>query len=254
MAGQDEPASSEDVVLSLVLPAYNEGALVSEAVERCAAALRTCGASFEIIVVDDGSSDDTCRRANELTRSEPSLRVLRNDTNRGQVYSILRGFAEARGSLLMHNGIDLPFDPADTPLVLSAFDRGADVVVVERLDRAAYGRVRKIVSWTNVTLVGLLLRSPVRDHNFCQAYRRSVIEAIEPVTDGVSTVTTELIVKAARLGLKVESLKLPYHRRLAGTTTVNLGSTLHTVFQLLRLWRNLRSKRWQRESGVPQGG
>jgi hypothetical protein len=149
---------------------------------------------------------------------------------------------ESQGQFVMHNGIDLPFDPGETHRVLSRLRDGADVVVVERTNRRAYGVLRAVVSWANVVAVRALLRSPIADHNFVQAYRRRVIESIDVESRGVSTVTTELILKAIASGFRVETIKAPYHARRRGASSVTLKKIVHSVIELLRLRTILRRR------------
>ncbi len=233
-----------EIELSVILTAFNEGPAVAGAVQAHVAALAECCPRFELIVVNDGSRDDTLEQARRAAAGDARVRVLSNEKNLGQVASILRGFREARGEVLMHNAVDMPFDPRDTPRVLDLMRRGADVVVVERSDRGAYGVVRKVVSWCNVALVKLLLGSPFTDHNFTQAYRRRVIEAVPVESRGVSTVTPELILKAYRQGFCVERIACPYAARRSGKSTVTLGKIVHTTAELFRLRRIMR--RWGR--------
>ena len=228
------------IQLSIILPAYNEGEAITVAIEEFARCVPQFGFDAELIVIDDGSPDDTWQHAQNAAAGVEWIRLLRNERNRGQVYSIQRGFAEARGRVVTHNGVDLMFDPAQSPMLLHEIDNGADVVVVERQNRSAYGVIRKLMSRANVALVHFLLRSPIRDHNFVQAYRREVIDAITIETNGVSTVTTEWIVKAHRMGFRLKSLKLPYHPRVVGESTITWRKTLHSVLQLFRLARVIR--------------
>src|SRR5262245_25415204 len=157
---------SQAIELSVVLPAYNEGAAVTAAVERYVADLPAFCEHFEIIVVNDGSTDDTLKHALGTMGRHSCVQVLDNEKNLGQMASLLRGFAAARGQVITHNGVDLPFDPRDTEAMLKQTRRGADVVVAERLNRRAYGLIRKVISWGNIFLVQALFRSPVYDHNF----------------------------------------------------------------------------------------
>lgn len=229
--------------LSLILPAYNEGAAVRDAIERSATALARCCRGFEIVVVNDGSTDDTLAVAQEAAAKHKQVRILSNERNLGQVGAVLRGFAEAQGDVVMHNGTDLPFDPNDTAAVLQHIRDGADVVVVQRRNRRAYGWGRKAISWGNIVLVKFLLRSPFTDHNFVQAYRRQVLEALTVESRGVATVTPELILKARAAGFVVVTLKADYANRGSGRSTITLGQICHTAVELLRLAVILR--RWR---------
>jgi glycosyltransferase involved in cell wall biosynthesis len=232
--------------LSIILPAYNEGPAVVEAIEHYAACADHWGIASELLVIDDGSRDDTLCLAEAAARRHSGVRVLSNPTNLGQAATLLRGFRASRGQVTMHNGADLPFAPEDTPRVLACLRGGADVVVVQRTNRQAYGLFRKLTSWVNSALIKCLFGSPFQDHNFVQAYRRSVLDAIEVESRGVSTVTTELILKALGLGVNVRALEAQYQRRRHGQSTITLRKILQTVLELLRLYAIMR--RWRREA------
>jgi undecaprenyl-phosphate 4-deoxy-4-formamido-L-arabinose transferase len=233
------------VELSIILPAYNEGPAVVEAIEQYAACLARLGITYELLVIDDGSRDNTRQLAEQAARRHPGVRVLCNPANRGQVATILRGFAECRGQAAMHNGVDLPFAPADTGRVVECLRAGADIVVVERANRRAYGWFRKAVSWGNIALVKLLLGSPFSDHNFVQAYRRPVLEAIAVESAGVSTVTPELILKGLRRGFQVHAITAAYQPRRHGQSTITVRKIVCALVELVKLWRILR--RWRPE-------
>lgn len=244
---QDSP-----VELSIILPAYNEGKAVGEVAERYVAALCRLNCSFEIVVVNDGSTDDTLAQAQKAESLHPQIRLVDNGRNLGQVGSILNGFAHAHGRIFMTNAVDLPFDPDHTARVLQLLHQGADVVVVERSDRKAYGVARKFLSWANIVLIKILLRSPFKDHNFVQAYRREVTDAITVESSGVSTVTPELILKALALGFRVVSIQAPYLARRTGQSTITWRKTVHTTLQLFQLARILRRfRRAQKRSPPP---
>jgi glycosyltransferase involved in cell wall biosynthesis len=229
--------------VSVILPAYNEGRSITTAIDRYAECLPRFCDKFEILVVNDGSTDNTLAAAEEAALGRSYVRVLTNDKNLGQVASLLRGFSEARGSIITHNGVDLPFDPEETFAILELMRRGSDVVVVERTNRRAYGMLRKLVSWCNIVLVQLMLRSPFTDHNFVQAYRRRVLSSVTVESRGVSTVTTELIIKATALGFSVRSLKSAYKRRPAGESSITVAKIVGTARELFRLWLHLRKWR-----------
>ncbi len=232
--------SATFVDLSIILPAYNEGPAIAEAIEHYAACAQRWGIVSELLVIDDGSRDDTLHHARTAAQDYSCVRVLSNPTNLGQVATILRGFREARGRVLMHNGADLPFAPEETPRILAFLREGADVVVVQRSNRRAYGLFRKLTSWANIALIKVLLGSPFQDHNFVQAYRRSVLDAIQVESRGVATVTTELILKAHTLGFNVRVLESEYQQRRHGQSTITIRKIVRTLRELFRLYPVMR--------------
>lgn len=233
----------KDVALSIVLPVYNEGKLIKSTLEVYLAVLPKLVNTYELVVVNDGSTDETTDIVENASRTDERIRVVNNARNYGQAISLLIGFRRARGEIVTHNGCDLPFDPQETRRLLEAIREGADLVVVERQDRGAYGFVRLVMSRANCFLLRQLLGSPFRDHNFVQAFRRELIVDMPLRTTGVSTILPELILKSRMAGANIRTISSAYHRRRAGRSTINSARVLHTMKELyylyfeLRLWR-----------------
>jgi dolichol-phosphate mannosyltransferase len=226
--------------ISVVLPGYNERAALEAAVNAYRSTFERDGINFELLVIDDASTDGMGPLADQLAADDGRVRVFHHACNRGQVAGILRGFREARGRYVTHNGMDLPFHPDDTAKPMALLRGGADVVVVERSGRNAYGMTRKILSWGNTALLRVLLGSPFTDHNFVQFFRRDVVAALPVQTSGVSTVTPELILRARHAGYRVVSLPADYHRRQTGRSTVTVAKVARSARELFRLWQALR--------------
>jgi len=237
------PRDASAPLLSLVLPGYNEEAAISQAVHTCVDSFRQGGIEdFEIILVNDGSKDRTGERADELARQDSRIRVIHHEYNQGQSAAFLHGFAASRGQIVTWNGMDLPFHPQDVPRAMDCINAGADVVVVERRNRKAYGPVRKIISWSNVLVLRTLFGSPFRDHNFVQFFRREVLTRLPVESRGVSTVSAELIFRAVRAGYRVVPITADYHPRGTGRSTINLPKIVDTLLETGRLWFALRKQ------------
>ena len=227
--------------LTVVLPIYNERESVGPALDRYQRALAALGLDdHELLVVDDGSSDGCGDLAAARAAAEPRLRVLRHQRNQGQSAALLTAFAAARGRIVTHNGIDLPFAPERTAEALAPFAAGADVVVVERRNRGANGPWRTVVSWGNALAWKLLFGSPFADHNFVQFYRREALALSSVISRGVNTVTAELILRAHWAGWKVVRLAAPYDERRYGESTVRMRGIVHAMAEVVRLRWNLR--------------
>ncbi|HSE94822.1 MAG TPA: glycosyltransferase family 2 protein [Methylomirabilota bacterium] len=115
-----EPSSSGRLALSVVIPAYNEAANVEACYREVRGVLEALGQSFEILFVDDGSTDGTFPTLAGLARADPRLRVLRLRRNAGQTAALDAGFRAARGDVIVTMDADLQNDPADIPRLLAA--------------------------------------------------------------------------------------------------------------------------------------
>jgi dolichol-phosphate mannosyltransferase len=125
---------NQDVFLSLVIPAYNEEEVVPALLSRVSAALGTLGKPFEVIIVDDGSSDKTPALLIEAMAKLPWLRVLRMSVNRGQSAAFDAGFKAARGQIIATIDADLQNDPEEIPRLVPMLD-GYDMITGWRKDR-----------------------------------------------------------------------------------------------------------------------
>jgi glycosyltransferase involved in cell wall biosynthesis len=230
------------VSLSLVMPGLNEEANVERAVRRARAALERFTREFEIIVIDDGSTDRTGEIAGRLAREDPRVRMLRNERNVNYGVSLARGIRAARCEWILHDGMDLPLAPEDFALFAPYF-AAADLIVVCRLDRAAHSRWRRLTSWVNQLLLRLLFRPRSRDLNFVQFYRRAWVQQLAISSTSPAFVTPELILRAEHGGRRVVEVPAEFRRREAGRA--HFGR-LHDIAWTLRDMLRLRLRTWLR--------
>ena len=114
--------------LSVVIPAFNEAQRLPRTIDRVTAFLEQSSKSYEIVVVDDGSSDGTDR----LLTVGSTLRLLRNETNRGKGYSVRRGMLEARGERRLMTDADLSTPIEELPRLMALLDHGYDIAIGSR--------------------------------------------------------------------------------------------------------------------------
>jgi undecaprenyl-phosphate 4-deoxy-4-formamido-L-arabinose transferase len=163
--------------VSVVAPLFNEEAVVGELVERITATLGARGVSFEIVLVDDGSTDATPARLAEVARANPAVRVRTLTRNFGQAAALCCGIFEARGRVVVTMDGDLQNPPEEIPRLLDALRPGVDLVTAKRASR--YERpwrlfFSRFVHWTARALVG----GEIEDFGGqFKAYRREVIDA-----------------------------------------------------------------------------
>ena len=122
--------------ISIVIPAYNESQRIGQTLDRVLACIGAGGWDAEVLVVDDGSTDDTRRIVERYTRSCPSLYLLRNPGNRGKGYSVRNGLLQATGETVMFTDADLSAPIEEAERLFEAIAGGADVAMGSRwLDR-----------------------------------------------------------------------------------------------------------------------
>jgi glycosyltransferase involved in cell wall biosynthesis len=204
--------------ISVVFPAYNEEMNIRSAIARALAAMAGLGQAFEIIVVDDASTDSTGSIADELAAAHPEVRVLHNPKNLGEGGSIVRGFEQARCDLLFHGAMDYSFDLGDLPKLL-ALCADADVVVAARTARAGYSNYRVLTSVVHRTLLHLLFPLHLRDYNFTQLFPRSVWEKLQVESRSTAFLTPEALIRAHDMGYRIKEVEIEYHARIAGEAT-----------------------------------
>ena len=225
------PAETLDV--SVLVPAKDEAPNLPEFVRQCDAALRPAGFSFEVIVVDDGSRDESARVLRELGRQYPFLRVVTHRRQRG-IADALRSAGEvARGDIFVFYPADLQYRPADIPGLVAPILAGrADIVTGTK-----QGRYEKaFVSSVYNTLCRWLFGVRVTDLNSVKAYRREVMLNVPMRPDW----HRYMVVIAAADGFRLDSLPVPLYPRQAGVSKFGWKRIPVGVLDLVSVWFQLR--------------
>ena len=156
--------------LSVIVPAKNEEENLPVLVERIMPVLRELRRPFEVIVVNDGSTDGTLRVLRQLVTSHPELRVIDLARNYGQTAAMMAGLDHANGDVLIPIDADLQNDPADIPMLLAKLDEGYDVVSGWRKERQDASIRRNFVSRVANRLISKIsARSPARLRLFLES-------------------------------------------------------------------------------------
>jgi glycosyltransferase involved in cell wall biosynthesis len=236
--------------LSIFFPMWNE----EENIERTLAAARAaCDVivatgrveDYELLVVDDASTDATGRLADAFAAADPRVRVVHHERNRKLGGSIKTGFAATTGDLVLYTDADLPFDLRELGRACHVLDTyGADIVSAYRLDRTGEGYVRSVYSTLYNVLVRTMFGVKVRDVNFAgKLVRRRVFDHVELASEG-SFIDAELIVRASKLGYKVVQVGVDYFPRTRGDSTLAAPGVILTILrELLQLRGELRALR-----------
>jgi glycosyltransferase involved in cell wall biosynthesis len=133
----DELSSGGGPKYSIVIPAYNEGARIPATLASVMECIRTRGWSVEVLVVNDGSTDQTAEVVQTFARTAPEVRLIENPGNRGKGYSVRAGMLEARGSIVLFTDADLSSPIEEAERLFAAIEHGADIAIGSRWRAAA---------------------------------------------------------------------------------------------------------------------
>ena len=224
--------------ISIILPAYNEEESLPITVERALDALPKIAPEFELIIVDDGSTDATRELAVALIRERhPRVRLAVHPANRGYGAALRTGFALARYDLVFYTDSDNQFDLGDLRHFLPLIGE-YDLIVGFRVYR--YDTVlRSILSWIYNRIVRILFRVRVRDVDCSfKLFRREVLEKIVIESDDFF-VDAELVAKARRWNFRLLEKGVRHYPRIAGETTVRPSHVIHTLKRIALMWRRV---------------
>ena len=224
--------------ISAVLPAFNEEANVEHAVAQALETLAGLTATYEVIVVDDGSVDGTAAVAGRLvTASHGHVRLLRHHANRGYGAALRTGFGAARFGLIFFTDCDNQFDIAELRYFLPQME-DYDVMTGFRVYR--YDTVvRSMLSWIYNRLVAVVFRVGVRDVDCAfKLFRREVLEQISAESDNFF-ISTELLARARKWNFRIGEKGVRHFPRTAGETTVRASDIPRTLREVIRMWRRI---------------
>jgi len=237
--------------VSLVIPMYNEELNIAHAIEAAVEALSKYADDYEIIIVDDASTDSSPRIVAGIAAENFRIRVIRHERNRKLGGSLKSGFAAATKEVVLYMDADVPFDPdAVNRAIRAMYLTGADLIAGYRLDRTIEGLKRTIYSYCYNALIGVLFGWPHRDINFSfKLIKREVLQAIELKSEG-SLIDAELIVKAKNRGFLIQQIGLDYFPRTSGVSHLGSVSVIVKIFrELVKLYPEMRKRSGERGAG-----
>jgi glycosyltransferase involved in cell wall biosynthesis len=231
-ASRDPRVASVDV--SVLVPAKNEEGNLELFMQLAADAFAaTPGVRFEVIVVDDGSTDRTWAVLQQLETRYSFLRLARHRASRGIADALRTGYLAARGDVLVFYPADLQFKPEDIPRLTAPILAGdADMVTGFKEGKYEKAFVSKIYNALSRTLFHV----PVKDLNSVKAYRREIMEALPIRPDW----HRYMIVIAAAQGFTVTEISVPLYPRHSGRSKFGLSRIPVGVLDMLSVWFELR--------------
>ena len=222
--------TEKTIKVSIVVPLYNEKENVSALLEAIAEGMGPVDYRWELILVDDGSTDGTVKILEEMQKGRPYMKVIEFRRNFGQTAAMAAGFNYAVGEVVVPMDGDLQNDPADIPRLVAKLEEGYDVVSGWRKKRKDKLFTRRIPSQIANKVIGWITQVKLHDYGCTmKAYRREVVHHLNLYGD----MHRFLPALAHWSGAKVTEMEVNHRHRERGQTKYGLGRTLRVVLDLV---------------------
>ena len=231
LTSPQSPVPSPQV--SVLVPAKDEAENLPLFMEQAAAAFAGSPYRYEVVVIDDGSTDRTWAVLTELAERYAFLRLARHRARRGIADALRTGYLASRGGVLVFYPADLQFKPEDIPRLVEPILAG-DADMVTGFKEGRYEKA--FVSGVYNRLSRVLFNVPVRDLNSVKAYRREIMDALPIRPDW----HRYMIVIAAAQGFTVTEIPVPLYPRHAGKSKFGLSRIPVGVLDMLAVWFELK--------------
>jgi glycosyltransferase involved in cell wall biosynthesis len=216
--------------LSIVIPVRNESPNINALYLELTGTLERHGRTFEVIVIDDGSTDDTFEQLARLQARDPRLRVIRFRRNFGQTAAFAAGFAYARGRLVVTMDGDKQNDPADIPRMAARIDEGFDIVAGWRKNRKDAFVTRRVPSLLANRLISWATGVPLHDYGCSlKVFRAEVVKPLRLYGE----MHRFLPAIASQIGVRIDEMVVNHRARKAGASKYGLSRTIRVVLDLV---------------------
>ncbi|HYL99962.1 MAG TPA: glycosyltransferase family 2 protein [Blastocatellia bacterium] len=234
------PANTLDSI-SAILPAFNEEENIETATRRMVEALEALPLKdWEVIIVDDGSKDETGAIAGRLSQQNPRVRVIHHDPNQGYAAALRSGFTSAKCQLMFFTDSDNQFDVRELSQLLPLV-KDADIVCGFRIYRFD-PLTRLVMSWGFNLLARTIFRIKVKDIDCAfKLFRREVFDRVT-IESQKFFVNAEILAKARHAGFRLVEIGVRHYPRPAGRSTVRPSHVLSTLIELARIWTRIYIK------------
>jgi glycosyltransferase involved in cell wall biosynthesis len=216
--------------LSVVVPIHNEAPCIAELHRELTQTLTAWGRSYEILLVDDGSTDESFEIAAQLQAIDRRLRVIRFRRNFGQTAAFAAGFAHARGRIIVTSDGDLQNDPRDIPTMIAKLESGYDIVCGWRRDRKDAWASRRLPSTIANRLISIATGVPLHDYGCSlKAFRAEVVKPLKLYGEMHRFIPAI----ASEQGVAIAELVVNHRPRRHGQSKYGISRTIRVVLDLL---------------------
>jgi len=227
--------------ITVFFPLYNEEENIQAAVASAAEILQTLTDDYEILLIDDASTDRTGALADEMAAADPRIRVVHHVRNLRLGGALKTGFGAATKDLVLYSDADYPFDMIELVKAVRII-RQADVVAAYRFDRTGEGPLRTVYSFGWNLLIKMLFGLRVKDVNFSfKLVRRKVFERVH-LESSSSFIDAELLIRCQYCGYRILQMGVDYFPRSRGISTLSSFDTIRKmVMEMFRLYPGLKT-------------
>jgi glycosyltransferase involved in cell wall biosynthesis len=230
MMPDGRPNSTMTPELSVVIPIYNEALNLRELHQEFVTVLEAWGRPFELVLIDDGSTDDSFAILAEIQRADPRVRVVRFRRNFGQTAAFSAGFRFARGRLIATADGDLQNDPRDLPRMVDLIDQGYDIVAGWRKDRKDTFLTRRVPSMIANGLISWATGVHLHDYGCSlKVFRAEVVKPLKLYGE----MHRFLPAIASELGVRITEVVVNHRARTRGQSKYGLSRTVRVILDLL---------------------
>lgn len=229
--------------LSIFFPFWDEEKNIESVVKKAIPVASKVAQKWEIVMVDDGSTDRTLEIAKSLAQKNPNLKVVRNSTNRGYGAALRTGFANCKYSLIVFNDGDDQFDFSQVGRFLEKI-KDADIVIgfrKKRIDHPFRHLLMNLLKIWDFIFFGFYFRDI--DCGF-KLFRRGALKKIMPFRSEGAMIATEILTKAKKAKLKIVQVEVSHYPRVYGNQSGgNLRVILRAIRESFSLWKELNNGR-----------
>ncbi len=230
--------------ISFIIPVYNEEYNIVNVLKDLHAIIDLNPRwESEIIVIEDGSSDNTLQILKQEIKNYSEAKLIIHEQNKGYTVSLKDGIAHASGKFLMYIGADEEFDCSEVPQFINPLLRGeTDVVLGVRWQRNAYKLFRFFISVIYIFFLNYLFKLRINDYNWSQAWPRTLFDQIN-LTSKSLFILPEIIIKAHDLNFRIKEVPSNHRGRRFGKSSLNIKIMGSALLESIKFWRGRNSKK-----------
>ncbi len=214
--------------LSVIVPAYNEAQILTDSINKLISALNKCELKYEIVIVNDGSTDETPSIAEALSSKYSFIKVVHHKKNKMIGAAIVSGILASSYENIILSPVDSPLKEEQIKLYIEK-SKFADIVCGYRTKKEGYSFLMRIFSFIYKKWLDLMFGLNLKDYTWICLYKRKIFEKIKPIFNGISFFP-EILVKVYLNGYKIEEVESPMQARKVGKATVAKPSRIINLF------------------------